>query len=568
MSVTVAEGIIELKVDDSGVTSGVKAQEGKITSAGQDAGKKFGGGFSGAAKGLIGAAVAAGAVTAGVKFVSSALAEAGEAEKVGRQTEATIKATGGAANLTTKEVENLAGALSAKTAIDDEVIQSGENMLLTFKNVRDEAGKNNDVFSQATGAALDLSAAGFGSVESASVMLGKALNDPTKGISALSRVGVGFTEQQKKQVEALQKSGDMLGAQKIILGEVKGQVGGVAEATASSGDKMRVAWGNVLETVGTLLLPLFETFADFFTTTLAPAITTGVENVGSLVAVVMEVVGFIREWSLVIGLVVAALLLLNANLILNTAAIVAYNVVTKIVTAATRAWSVVQFILNAALLANPIVLIVAGILLLIAAIIVAYKKSATFRTIVQAAFGAIRKAVEAVVNFFKGPFRTFFTSTLPNFFKQAWEKAKSITVTVLSAIFNFVKSAPGKIFGFLASLTGRLREIFANAFQAARSAVTNGISNIIGFIRSLPGRIAALAGTFLNAGKNLGGKIISGIMDGLRAAGGFVSDIGSAVKSAINSALNLPFTIHGPGPLPDFTIPAFAEGGLVRMQIL
>ena len=77
-------------------------------------------------------------------------------------TEQIIKATGGAANVTAEQVGNLSGRLEAKSGVDDEVIQKSANLLLTFKNVRNEVGKGSDVFDRANVAALDLSAAGFG----------------------------------------------------------------------------------------------------------------------------------------------------------------------------------------------------------------------------------------------------------------------------------------------------------------------------------------------------------------------------------------------------------------------
>lgn len=116
------------------------------------------------------------------------------------------------------------------SGIDDELIQKGENLLLTFKNVRNEVGAGNAVFDMATEAALNLSVAGFGSVESASKMMGKALNDPIKGMTALGRAGVTFSEEQKKAIKAMVESNDLLGAQKLILKEVESQVGGSAKA--------------------------------------------------------------------------------------------------------------------------------------------------------------------------------------------------------------------------------------------------------------------------------------------------------------------------------------------------
>lgn len=211
--------------------------------------------------GLIGGAFA-GIQVAG--FLKDAVAEAAEAEKIGRLTANAIAATGGAANITAEQVGRLSESLSNKTAMDDELIQSGANLLLTFKGIRNEAGKGNDVFNQATAAALDLSAAGFGSVESASVMLGKALNDPMKGLTALGRAGVQFTDQQKEQIKVLSESGDILGAQKIILGEIQGQVGGAAAASADPMARLTVVMGNLKETIGGALLPIVSEAATWF----------------------------------------------------------------------------------------------------------------------------------------------------------------------------------------------------------------------------------------------------------------------------------------------------------------
>lgn len=218
----------------------------------------------GALLGITAAAVGAG--YAAVRLLSSSFAEAREAQKIGRTTAQIIRSTGGAANVSSRQVGKLAERLSVVAGVDDELIQSGANLLLTFKNVRNEAGKSNKVFDRATAAALDLSAAGFGSVESGSKMLGKALNDPLKGITALSRAGVTFTEGQAKQIEGMVASNDLLGAQKLILAEVESQVGGVAAAQATFGDKAAVMWGNLKERLGTALLPMLEDLSEWFVT--------------------------------------------------------------------------------------------------------------------------------------------------------------------------------------------------------------------------------------------------------------------------------------------------------------
>ena len=93
-----------------------------------------------------------------------------------------------------------------------------------------------------------------------------------------------------------------------------------------------------------------------------------------------------------------------------------------------------------------------------------------------------------------------------------------------------------------------------SGMTSVKNWIRDRVTDIVGFITGIPGRISSAA-------SSIGSTIINGIKNGITGVGGFVSDIGSAIKGAINSALHLPFTIHGPGPLPDFTIPAFHAGG-------
>jgi hypothetical protein len=202
-----------------------------------------------------------------------------ESQKVMKQTEAIITATGGAAGMTANQVADLSNKLSLQTGVDDELIQSSLNLLLTFKAVRNEVGAGNDIFNRAAQAALDLGNV-FGSVDAAAIQLGKALADPNRGITALRRSGIDFTKQQQEQIKTLAASGNILEAQKIILAEVEAQVGGTAEATATGFDKMRVAIDNAQETLGTLLIPYIEQFANFVTNNMIPVITHFADVVG------------------------------------------------------------------------------------------------------------------------------------------------------------------------------------------------------------------------------------------------------------------------------------------------
>jgi hypothetical protein len=259
----------------------------KATEAGKKTGQAFGSSFGATVKGLAGLA-AGGAI---LSFFKSAIDEQRESIKIGQLTAAVLKSTGGAAKLTAKDVGDLAGRLSDLAGVDDEVIQSAENVLLTFTNIRNEVGKGNDVFDQATAAALDMSVALGQDLQSSVIQLGKALNDPVKGITALQRVGVSFTAEQREQIAAMVDAGHTMEAQKVILAELTKEFGGAAAAAASPADKARVAWGNFQEAVGAKLLPTLDNLLSF-----------GVKNQAWLI----PLVGAVAKLGVVVGTVVVA----------------------------------------------------------------------------------------------------------------------------------------------------------------------------------------------------------------------------------------------------------------------
>ena len=191
-------------------------------------------------------------------FFHGAMTEAEQAQRVMRQTNAVIESTGGVAGITATHLAGLSADLSRLAAVDDEVIQQGGNLLLTFRNVRAEGG----IFDDALASALDMSAAMGTQLQPNVMAVGRALNDPIAGISRLTRMGVTFTDQQKEQIAAMMYFGDVAGAQRIILDELATEFGGAAEANATASERMSVAWGNVQEAIGTLLLPAFGAVSD------------------------------------------------------------------------------------------------------------------------------------------------------------------------------------------------------------------------------------------------------------------------------------------------------------------
>lgn len=121
--------------------------------------------------------------------LGKSISEAKEAQMVNAQLDAVLKSTGGAVGLTAAQISNYASELQKTTGIADDVIGTGQNMLLTFTNI----GK--DVFPKATETMLDMATAMNGGMtpsaeqlKGQAIQLGKALNDPVEGISALTRV--------------------------------------------------------------------------------------------------------------------------------------------------------------------------------------------------------------------------------------------------------------------------------------------------------------------------------------------------------------------------------------------
>lgn len=194
-----------------------------------------------------------------------AVNEFSEVQKVSAQTDAALESTAGVANLTRTDIESLAASIGQLSAVDAEQVQAAENVLLTFTKLRNEVGEGNDIFNQATLSIADMSARLGQDMQSSAIQLGKALNDPIKGITALSRVGVSFTEGQREQITALVESNDVLGAQKIILAELQTEFGGSAKAAgaaASPVDKLKLTFNDFAESLGESLMPILQDLAE------------------------------------------------------------------------------------------------------------------------------------------------------------------------------------------------------------------------------------------------------------------------------------------------------------------
>ena len=241
-----------------------------------------------------GVALGAGLAAAGtVKFATSALKSAENVQIAQNRLDQVAKSMG-IFGVAAEQVSGRLGAFAEANeliiGVDAEVIKATQAKLLTFKELALTADTVGGAMDRATMAAVDLAAAGFGSAETNAVQLGKALNDPIKGITALGRAGVTFTAQEKEKIKTLVESGNILEAQNTILSAIETQVGGTAKATASSFEIMRLAAENVMEEVGLALMPTFKEFGDVLVKDVAPLLSDLGEKIGPALVSTLELI--------------------------------------------------------------------------------------------------------------------------------------------------------------------------------------------------------------------------------------------------------------------------------------
>jgi len=202
-------------------TGAFRRSVARLTRFARNAGRRIRAAFRAGRNVFLGLTAGLAAVTlAGGKAIKTFIDQRAELAKLA----AVQKATGFASGFTTGELDDQAKALSKLTGISKQNINQTQAVLATFKNV---SGKE---FEDATAAILDMSVVLNQDAKQGAIQLGKAVNVPIKGITASSRVGVSFTEQQKEKIRALTESGKLQKAQAIILKELQTEFGGAAQA--------------------------------------------------------------------------------------------------------------------------------------------------------------------------------------------------------------------------------------------------------------------------------------------------------------------------------------------------
>jgi len=584
--------IVEFVAKVDQLKSGFKQAETSASSTGSKL-KSFG-------KVALAAAGAAG-LGALVYTLHAGVEEYSNAIKVGAQTNAVIKSTGGAAHVTAKHVDDLASSMLQKTGVDDETIKSGENLLLTFTNIRNEAGKGNDIFDRATKIMLDMSVALGQDTKQSAIQLGKALQDPIKGITALRRVGVNFTQAQQDQIKALVKSGDTLSAQKIILQELQREFGGSAEAAGKTlpgqMNILRENFNNLAGEIVQTVVPALQVVTKLFVQhpKLMKAATLAV--LGLAAAMVAMNVALAVTAVVTSPITLTILAIVAAIAALAAAAYLVYTNWDAILKWFKGAWqSIVTFITTplyavidwikknwqlivVGLVAGPFGLISAEIIKHHDAILKAVK------SIVDAMFNAVWNAMQGIVNSVGDAFKNAGQAIWNQFawlYNTGWNAARAIWNGVMAGL-DGIGAAAWSIINNIGEWVARgFSAIFqwgwqlgAWILQGAQSGISGIAGAVWGVIAGIGGTIYAQLNNIWQWGWNVGRRIFDGIVGGLR---GIANTIMGAIKAPINSVISAwnnlrigAFTIKLPGPVPDVhfggidlpNLPYLAAGGLV-----
>jgi hypothetical protein len=447
------------------------------------------------------------------------------------QVEAALASMGPVAQRTSEQLALAADKLEMRSLYDAEVIlkQVTAN-LLTFGNV---AGKQ---FDRAQQAALDMATRLGGEPQAAAIMLGKALNDPVKGITALTRVGVQFTAAQKEQIATMTAAGNTAGAQGVILAEVERQFRGAAAAAADTNPyrKMQVALGQAGDKIGEALLPLIPPVTDAIVamaqafTSLSPAAQSTVLVVGGLSAAFGPLL-------LGVGSVVSAFGTMLPALT-SVATFISATVVPVIAT-------VGRALVGLAVAGGPITLVIGA---LTAAYLV-WKNWETIGPMVQRLYQAVKTwlgdklkaALEAVlvpIRAVEQGFAWLYKRVVGN----SWVPDMVDGVAAHMAMLPAVMTVPANVAmqQVDAAFQGAAEDVGAandNMVEGVRQSwvdigrsVTNGVQSVVGAIRS--GGILDVLGSLLDVfgqlggagvfGKRIQGNIQANGFGGFRAMGG------------------------------------------------
>jgi hypothetical protein len=504
----------------------VGTNAGKASSSFSGMGSVMTGVLQGIGQGLVGMASQLGgkAISAVTDFVGGAIEEATAWNSVFAQTQAVIESTGGAAGITAEEMANLATNLSASEGASlfaDDAILGAQNVLATFTKIEDLQ------FAGATEAILDMSQALGMDLDSAAMQVGKALNDPIKGIAALSRSGVQFTADQEAMIKAMVETGNVAGAQELMLAELNTQFGGSASAAVNTYAGQQVIlqekMAGIQQTLGEALMPLMMQFGTFMSDTLVPILADVVGGIADFINGMNEsgtASGIFDTLRNAIAAVPGVLALMGSGLqsvgtFLQPLTDAFMNWVGVVVPAITSAGTAI-----AEYLGSPAV--------------------QGYLASLQTAFTALATLImDVVVLAFN--MSAIAWQYLSDAFTIAWPYIK----TVLDTFYSLATIVMGAVTGILTALSQVVKGDFAGAFETMKKTVGTALENLWGFFTKLKANLT----TFFDEVKpeviKLGTTMIQGIADGIKSGASWIKDALLAAARDAWSAVTAWFSGQG-----------------------
>lgn len=241
------------------------------------------------------------------------------------------------------------------------------------------------------------------------------------------------------------------------------------------------------------------------------------------------------------NMILPSLASLSMANIKSTASTVASTVAQKTAAAASKAWAAAQWVLNAAMSANPIGLVIVAVVALVAAIIIAYKKSETFREIVQAVGRAAVRAFGWVLD---------KVQDLIGWIRSNWPKLLAILTGPIGLAVRWIVNKWGDIVDEARALPGRIGRGIASLFRIlttphrlAVAFIADKVDDVVGFFRRLSGRIRSGVSGVYNAFTRPFRDAIQAVQSWLQGLLDRIQGVGSSLYS--NTVGRIPGFAHG-----------------------
>lgn len=371
-----------------------------------------------------------GALMEGFEFLKESKKDFDDMQKATADLGQTMLTMGGAVGVTEGELNEMAEAMNKTTVNSKAAIVSAQALMLTFGNVK---GKQ---FEEGMKSAGDYAAKFFkGDLMEASKSLGIALDDPIKGMARLHKTGVSFSDTQKEQIKNLQEAGKLTEAQEIILKEIKRETKDQAEIFAKTDagqllmakkqwEDIHLAVGGLVSKIQVALIPAFTIFIN--------TLKGGIEMIKKLRDWIEGASTSSTLFKIALAGIAAYFIIIGAQAgiaALKTAWLAAENLYAAAGFAAEAAAAGILTIategLGAALWALPLTWLVAGIVAIIAVLLICWDKFEGFRKFMGGLWGGIKESIMAIVHAFMN-LGTVIDDVFHGRFKKAIEDGKKM----------------------------------------------------------------------------------------------------------------------------------------------